>query len=349
MKSTRESERLARRRRPWISPPPISALRPTVKRSAVVTLLVIGAAVPVFITDSFTIGVLTDSLIYVVLALSYDLSVGQVGSFSLAHPAFFGVGAYASAILVAHTQLPLAVQALCATVCAAALAFLIGIPALRLSHLTFGMATLGFALIAQLVALNAVEVTGGPLCLSGLPPLSVDSLTSAGVTIAAQEYYAFLIIAVLVAILIRALVTSRIGRAYIAIREDEPMAMAAGINPTAYRMSAFVIGAGLAGLLGSFYAHYLSIVCPSNLGISYTISLLVIIFLGGVGGFWGIILAAFVFTAIPEELQVDPTIRLIVYGLVLLVGVTLMPHGFEGVFEWLRRRARRWRRRIGDA
>lgn len=311
-------------------------------------LLAVAVLVPLEVHSGFTLGILTDSLVYVVLALSYDLSVGRVGALSLAHPAFFGTGAYAAAIVVTRYSLPLGEQVLVAVGAAVVLAFVIGIPAFRLSHLTFGMATLGFALIAELVAQNQIGLTNGPLCMAGLSPLGSGPLGSLGIDQNGQQYYVFLALAVAVAAFVWVLVRSRIGRAYVAVREDEPMAMAAGINPKRYRMSAFVLGAALAGLLGAFYAHYLTVVCPTNLDISYTINLLVILFLGGTGGFWGIIAAAFVFTAIPEGLQVAPNVRLIAYGAALLLGVLALPEGFEGAALSLRRRLRR-RARARDA
>jgi ABC-type branched-subunit amino acid transport system permease subunit len=300
-----------------------------VKAPVILAVVVVAALIPQLTSDQFTLGVFTDAMVYVSLALSYDLTVGQIGSLSLAHPAFFGIGAYTAALLVEHSSLPVPVQMVSAVAVAGLLAALIGIPSFRLSNLTFGMATLGFALIAQLVTQNEVTLTGGPLCISGLAPVSVDALTRAGISVNDQQYYLFFGLAVIVAIFIRVLTTSRIGRAYTAVREDEAMAMVAGISPTRYRMSSFIIGGAIAGAIGAAYAHYVSVVCPSNLDISYTVNLLVIVFLGGAGGFWGIIGAAVLFTAIPEGLQVDPTNRLLIYGAVLLLGVTLMPEGLE--------------------
>lgn len=306
--------------------------------------LAVAAYIPFAFPGVFTLGVLTDSLIYVTLALSYDLSVGIVGLLSLAQPAFFGAGAYTAAIMATRFGLSLPTQIVCATLLAGALSVAIGIPALRLSHMSFGMATLGFALIVQLFAVNAMGLTNGPLCIAGLSGLSLGGLSTSVLSPAAQQYYVFLIVAAVAALGIRALTTSKIGRAMVAVREDGPMAMAMGINPKRYQLSAFVVGGAIAGLLGGFYAHYLSVVCPSNLDFAYTVNLLVIVFLGGTGGFWGIILAAFVFTAIPELLQISPENRFIIYGVVLLLAVTFMPEGFEGVFDWLTRAVRRvWR------
>jgi ABC-type branched-subunit amino acid transport system permease subunit len=333
---------------------PEETMRPVVRwtgfrRAAPAPALVaIALLVPLALKNDFVLGILTDCLVYVVLALSYDLSVGRIGALSLAQPAFFGTGAYAAAILVTHNPgAPLVLQVLLAIAAAAVLAVAIGIPAFRLNHLTFGMATLGFAIIAELIAQNEVGLTNGPLCVAGVPTMQSSFLSSIGMDSAAQQYEIFLVLAVVAGAFIWALVKSRIGRAFIAVREDEPMAMSVGINPKRYRMIAFVVGAAIAGLLGAFYAHYISVVCPTNLDISYTVSLLVIIFLGGVGGFWGIVLAAFVFTAIPEILQLDPSIRLIVYGAALLLGITFLPEGFEGLFSRLRRRQAR--RKVPDA
>jgi branched-chain amino acid transport system permease protein len=323
---------------------PTLQARRLVSPVGVVLLVVVGFAVPYLVADTFTISMLTDCLIYTVLALSYDLAVGRIGVLSLAHPAFFGTGAYTAAIAARELSLPIGLQVVFAVVTACLLALLVGAFAFRLSQLAFGMATLGFALIVQLIAVNQVGLTNGPLCISGLPPVASGSLRSAGFTTQVQSYYLFLILAVLVGIGIRVLVTSRIGRAYLAVREDEPMAMTAAINPLRYRMSAFVVGAGIAGLLGSFYAHHLSVVCPSNLDISYTINLLVIVFLGGAGGFWGIILAAFVFTVIPQWLQVTPQTRMLIYGVILLIGVSVLPDGIQGAVGTLRRRITRGRR-----
>jgi ABC-type branched-subunit amino acid transport system permease subunit len=317
-------------------------------RGIPLVIVVAAILVPLVVHSAFTLGILTDSLIYIVLALSYDLSVGRVGSLSLAHPAFFGTGAYAAAIVFTRYGFPFELQIPIAVLAAVLLAILIGIPAFRLSHLTFGMATLGFALIAELVAQNQIGLTNGPLCIAGLSTLGSGPLASLGISQGGQQYYIFLLIAVAVGVFISLLVRSRIGRAFVAVREDEPMAMAAGINPKRYRMTAFVTGAAIAGLLGAIYAHYLTVVCPTNLDISYTISLLVILFLGGTGGFWGIIAAAILFTAIPEELQAAPNIRLLVYGAALLLGITLLPEGIEGAVKRLSARATR-HKRMSDA
>ena len=122
------------------------------------------------------------------------------------------------------------------------------------------------------------------------------------------------------------------------MRDNEPLAQAAGINPLKNRMMAFSIGAAVAGGVGALYAHYITVLCPEELTISLTVTLLVILFLGGVGSLRGIVIGAVLFTALPEVLRVAPTWRLVIYGSLLLAIVIRAPEGLDALF---RRRAPR--------
>ncbi len=134
-------------------------------------------------------------------------------------------------------------------------------------------------------------------------------------------------------LLYRGLTTFRIGRAFRAVRDNEPLAGAAGINPLKYRMLAFVTGAAIAGGVGALYAHYLTVLCPEEMGTALTVNLLVILFLGGVGTMRGVLLGAALFTVLPEVLRVAPTWRLVIYGLLLLVIVIRAPEGLDAMFR----------------
>src|SRR6266581_2388424 len=223
----------------------------------------------------YVLHILVFTALFAALALSYDLVVGHVGSLSLAHPAFFWIGAYAAALLAtaARWRFP---------------------------------ASLGAGLRLQIVTL--------------------------------PQYYWLVVAALgLTAALYRGLTTFRIGRAFIAVRDNEQLAAAAGINPLKYRMLAFVTGAAVAGGVGALYAHYLTVLCPEELTIGLTVNLLVILFLGGVGSLRGVLIGAVLFTALPEILRVAPTWRLAIYGLLLLTIVIRAP---EGLDAWLRGRRR---------
>lgn len=277
--------------------------------------------------------------LFAALALSYDLVVGHVGSLSLAHPAFFGIGAYAAALLATQAGWPFPAGLLAAIACAGLAALLIGVPVFRLAEHSLAIGTLGFALVTHIVATNWVGFTRGPLCVTGIPrPEIALGVVRIRITTVSHYYWLALASLGLVGLLYHGLTSFRIGRAFHAVRDNEPLALAAAINPLKYRMLAFVIGAALAGGIGALYAHYITVLCPEELTIGLTVNLLVILFLGGVGSLRGVLMGAVLFTALPELLRIAPTWRLVIYGLLLLVIVIRAPEGLDAA---LRRAGRR--------
>jgi ABC-type branched-subunit amino acid transport system permease subunit len=314
----------------------VRALRWSVGGAALVAVpWIVGAVAPG--QQRYILHVLIFTALFGALALSYDLVVGHVGSLSLAHPAFFGIGAYTAALLGTEARWPFA-AALGAGVAVAGLAALVvGVPMFRLTEHSFAMGTLGFALVAQVVATNWVEFTRGPLCVTGIPKPAVGALR---ITTLPAFYWMGLAAAALVGLLYHGLTTFRLGRAFHAVRDNETLAAAAAVDPLKYRMLAFVIGGALAGGVGTLYVSYVGVLCPGELAVSLTVNLLVMLFLGGVGSLRGVLVGAVAFTALPEILRMAPTWRMVIYGLLLLVIVVRAPDGLEGV---IRRRTGRWR------
>ena len=288
----------------------------------------VAAAVPR--QQRYVLHVLIFTALFAALALSYDLVVGHVGSLSLAHPAFFGIGAYTAAILATTARWPFVADVAAAGVLAALVAALVGVPLFRLAEHAFAVGTLGLGLVASVVANNWVEVTRGPLCITGIPKPALGPLVIA--TLPAW-YWLALVALVGVALLYRGLTTFRLGRAFHAVRDNEPLAGAAAINPLKYRLLAFTIAAALAGGIGALYAHYLSVMCPEEMTVALTVNLLVIVFLGGVGSLRGVLVGAVLFTALPEVLRLAPTWRLVIYGALLLVVVIRSPGGLESLLR----------------
>jgi len=278
----------------------------------------------------YVLHVLIFTALFAALALSYDLVVGHVGSLSLAHPAFFGVGAYTAAILATRARWPFLADLLAAVLVAAAVAALVGVPLFRLAEHAFAVGTLGLALVAGIVANNWVEVTRGPLCITGIPKPALGALA---VTTLPANYWLALAALVGVVLLYRGLTTFRLGRAFHAVRDNAPLAGAAGIDPLKYRLLAFTIGAALAGGIGALYVHYLSVMCPEEMTVALTVNLLVIVFLGGVGSLRGVLLGAVLFTALPEVLRLAPTWRMVIYGALLLLVVVRSPEGIESLLR----------------
>ena len=288
----------------------------------------IAAAVPR--QQRYVLHVLIFTALFGALALSYDLVVGHVGSLSLAHPAFFGVGAYTAAILATRLGWPFLADLPAAAGAAAVVAAFVGVPLFRLAEHAFAVGTLGLGLVAWIVANNWVEVTRGPLCITGIPKPALGPLV---ITTLPAYYWLALSALAVVMLLYRGLTTFRLGRAFHAVRDNEPLAGAAGIDPLKYRLLAFTVGAGIAGAVGALYAHYLSVMCPEEMTVALTVNLLVIVFLGGVGSLRGVVVGAVLFTALPEVLRLAPTWRLVIYGALLLLVVVRSPGGIESLLR----------------
>jgi ABC-type branched-subunit amino acid transport system permease subunit len=291
----------------------------------------------------YILHVLIFTALFGALALSYDLVVGHVGSLSLAHPAFFGVGAYGAALLATEARWPFAAALAAGLVLAGLTAVAVGVPMFRLTEHSFAMGTLGLALVTQIVATNWVDFTRGPLCVTGIPKPQIGGLRIATLP---GFYWMGLVTLALVALLYHGLTTFRLGRAFHAVRDNETLASSAAIDPLRYRMLAFTIAGALAGGVGALYVSYVGVLCPGELTVSLSVNLLVMIFLGGVGSLRGVLVGAAAFTALPEVLRIAPTWRMVIYGLLLLVIVIRAPDGLEGLS---RRSAARWRRAAGGA
>ena len=311
------------------------------RRAATLVLVAAVVAAPWLVAavvprqQRYLLHVLIFTALFATLALSYDLVVGHVGSLSLAHPAFFGVGAYAAAILATQAGWPFLADLLAGALAPALVAALVGVPLFRLAEHAFAVGTLGLGLVAWIVANNWVEVTRGPLCITGIPKPMLGLPGGPTLTVTTLPTYYWLALAALAAVVLlyRRLTTFRLGRAFHAVRDNEPLAGAAGIDPRKYRMLAFTLGAALAGGVGALYVHYLSVMCPEEMTVALTVNLLVIVFLGGVGTLRGVLVGAVLFTALPEVLRLAPTWRLVIYGGLLLVVVVRSPEGIESLLR----------------
>ncbi|MCL1862086.1 MAG: branched-chain amino acid ABC transporter permease [Defluviitaleaceae bacterium] len=275
------------------------------------------------ILNNFHRGLLVLVCINVILAVSLNLSAGFLGQLVLGHAAFMAVGAYTSAILSSRlgiSGLGGFVFVLLAGGFAAALAgIVIGVPALRLRGDYVAIVTLGFGLIVQSILLN-LGITGGADGLLGIPRL-------------ANFNVAFFTMVIVVGMLV-ALVRSRHGRAMIAIREDEIAAEASGVPTTWYKILGFTIAAFFAGIAGGLFAHRMSVLVPETFSFVYSIELLVIVVLGGMGSFTGAVVAAVVLTLLPELLREFGDFRMLTYSVLLVAMMIFRPKGLMGSYEF---------------
>jgi branched-chain amino acid transport system permease protein len=263
--------------------------------------------------------------IMMISALGLNLIYGYTGQFSLGHAAFFGIGAYTSALIT--TSLPQGglavffVSLLAAVACVTLVSFLIGLPILRLTSDYLGIATLGFGIIVKVLFDNADAVIpklGGSRGMLGIPKITNFTIT-----------YLCVIAALLV---IRNFIFSRLGRACISVREDEIAAESVGVNTTKYKTIGFVLGSIFAGVAGVLYAHLYAFLHPSNFDFLKSIDVLLIVVLGGLGSISGTIIAAIGWTFLLEGLRVVLPAqildwRFVIYPLLLIVVMVLRPAG----------------------
>lgn len=267
--------------------------------------------------------------INIILALGLNITTGVTGQLSMGHAGFMSLGAYTSAILSMQWETPFLVSILAGALLAAFFGFIIGIPTLRLEGDYLAMVTIGFAEIIRVFFLN-FEPGGKAVGLSGIP-----------------QHTTFLtvwVIAIIVIVLNVKLLSSRMGRAFFAIRENEIAAEASGINLTRYKIIAFTMGAFLGGLGGGLYAHYIYYINPQDFAFMKSIELLNMVVLGGMGSVVGTILGSTILTIAPEMLRVVAEYRLLFYGALLVVLMIFRPNGLMGDVRWYDIK-KRWRKK----
>lgn len=306
-------------------------------------LLLVALLFAPLVAGPYELHALVVSLTFLLPALGLNLILGYAGMLSFAQIAFFGIGAYTSALMAMHWGTPFWLNLCAGGLMAGAVAVPLGVPALRLRSYSFVMCTLGFAVIAQTVSKNWVSVTRGDLGLSGVPRPRI-ALWSGGYEVSGPVpyYYLALFIAVLAVLLFAALVTSAAGRYFVAIRENETLAASVGTPTWLYRIIAFALSAVFAGVGGSFYVHYYTVISPTIFEPYYANTLLIIVLGGGIGTIGGVVVGSFLFVALSELLRVAPDIRMIAYGVMLVVIVFACPEGLLPLM--LRRLTRRTQR-----
>lgn len=279
-------------------------------------------------------GIINMICINIMLAVSLNLATGFLGQLVLGHAGFMAVGAYTAALITLNAGITGGVgfflSLLAGGVAAAIAGVIIGIPALRLRGDYLAIITLGFGEIIRVI-INSMTITGGAGGLNGIPGLTTYS-------------WAFLLMIVTVFVMCT-FIRSKHGRAVISIREDEIAAEASGINTTYFKMFAFVLAAFFAGVAGGLYAHHIGSLLPAKFNFNYSIEILIMVVLGGMGSITGSIIAAVVLTILPEALREFASYRMLVYSILLIVMMLFRPKGLLGQTEFSIAGAGRWIKR----
>ncbi|MDB5776298.1 MAG: branched-chain amino acid transport system / permease component family protein [Herbaspirillum sp.] len=264
------------------------------------------------------------------LALSIYVTL-SCGLLSLANAAFMGIGAYAASLISMQTALPFPVALAAGVALPMLVALIIGIPTLRLSGVYLAMATLGFGEVVRVTVLN-MDITGGPMGLNGIPLKT--------------EWWHIVLLLIVVLYFLARIRRSKIGRAFEAIKEDEVAARLMGVNVAGYKLLAFTIGAGIAGLAGGLNAHYTFTIGPGNFDFERAVEILTMAVFGGTGSLVGPTLGATILALLPEALSEFQDYRLAINGLILVLVILYLPNG---IWDPRRIRAFRQGRRIGAA
>ena len=292
-------------------------------RAAFILFLIV---LPLFVNNYYR-DIMTLTGMYVVLALGLNLVVGQAGLLHLGYVAFYAVGAYTYAILSTTLGLPFWPGLLVSALASSLFAFLLGLPTLRLRGDYFAIVTLGLGEITRIVLNNWDSLTNGP---NGIGSIGRPAIGSFVFSSPIDFYYLILAFAILTVAAMYRLISSRIGRAWMAIREDEVAAAAMGINTFRLKMLAFVIGSAWAGVVGAFFAAKMAFVSPESFTFFESVIILCMVVLGGMGSIPGIILGAVLLISLPEIFRGFADYRMLAFGMAMVGMMVFRPQGLLG-------------------
>lgn len=313
---------------------------------------------PLWMTNQYYLHILISSGFFIIAAISLNLLLGYTGQLSLGHVAFFGIGAYTSALIslgfdlhfgesyvFVFPPLPVWFAFLCGIAVAGVFGWLIGKVSFKLRGAYFVIVTISFAQVVRLIALNWVDLTEGPMALNNIPPftLGIPGVWELSFYGKVPNYYLMLVTAILSYVIVSRLVRSRAGRAFIALRENEPLAQSVGVNVTGFLVLAAIVSAAIAGAAGCLYTHYVRIVDPDVFLFINTVTMVIMVITGGKGTLAGPVVGGLIFGIVPEILRefAGPEVQWIAYGILMILIVFFLPTGImPAVQSWWRAHGR---------
>lgn len=286
--------------------------------TAVILLLGMG------VQNTYYLQIMTFIGINTLLALGLNMLMGYAGQVSLGHAAFYGIGAYTTAILSGTFGMSPWTALVCAVACAVLVALVVGLPTLKLSGYYLGMGTLGFGMIVNIVFREWSSVTGGSSGFVGIPMLEAGSISF----MSGRNYFFLVWAVVLVAILLcRRILSSRMGRALRSIHDGENASLAVGVNTHFLKLQIFMFSAALGAVAGFLYAHFVLFISPESFGFMVSVKMVTMVVIGGMASVWGALLGASLLTLLPEVLHGFAEYEMIVFGLILMGVMIFMPQG----------------------
>lgn len=309
--------------------------------------LALAAALPIVVTDRYGIQLLNMALIFSILTLGFYVLFGLTGIFAVSQVAFWGIGAYTSAILTATYKWPFWGGLLAAMVVTTMAGVLLGLPTLKLRSYYLTMTTIGFAEAVRIIATNTDRLTGGPNGIGRIPAPQIGPLLLN--TPARMFYLSLALLGVIILGLIR-LSHSRLGRSMQSVRDDELAAEAMGVNVTRIKVMAFALSALAGGIAGPLYGALTAFISPDAFTLAVTVQVTAMLVIGGRSSIPGAVAGAVLLTYLPEWLRQLKDWYMAIYGLGLLVILIFLPEGLGGgVRKLWTRLVRRWHAGSGKA
>lgn len=302
------------------------------KSSLVISVLLMAllTLVPFVYKTDYYISLMIQVGIYVIMVLGLNIILGLAGQMSLAMAAFWGIGAYTSALLTTGLHINFWLAFPLSGLMAAVFGVLLGIPSLKVKGHYLAMVTIGFGEITRLVLMNYASLTGGPNGISNIPNVAIGGLV---LSTPSKYYYLVLAVVFLAVLFFFRLRKSKVGRAFIAIRDNETIAKTMGINTTFYKVLAFCMSAFWAGIAGSLYAHFFSYINPSTFIFGESVKMLCMLFIGGSGTLAGPIVGSLLLVMLPEWVRFMKDFYMTFYGAGVALMMIFMPTGIVGLYN----------------
>lgn len=295
-------------------------------------LILFALILPLIARDPYYKHILNVAFLYAISVYGFNIISGLTGQLNFAHAGFIGIGAYTSAIMTSTLTLSPWLAMVIAVLVTGLFGLIIGFPALRTRGVYFSLTTLGFGMILFIIFENWIDVTGGPMGFTGIPPFYIKGVDIDFGTKTSFYYISLFFLAVAIYIN-RELFQSKLGRSMLAVHGNEDLAKSVGISITRTKIIAFVMATMLLGLSGSLYAHYFRFISPVSFTIHETFHCLTMLVVGGMGTLAGPLIGSIIFTILPEFLRGLVRLQWIIYGVILILCIAFMPEGIVGFIK----------------
>ena len=295
------------------------------RNTGLIVLFLVVSSFPLFFPNHM-LNVILNAMFYMLLALGLNIIVGYCGLCDLGYAAKFAIGAYTTGILMKTFAWSFWLTLPVSIIASIVAAIIIGAPTLKLRSDYLAIVTLGFAEIVRITARN-LDITGSATGINGIARPSLFGMRLSSFT---HWFYVYLVLIVLFIIISNRVRHSRFGRALAFIREDEDAAQAMGVNTTLYKLYAYILGAVLGGVTGSFYAVQMTSISPTSFDFTQSVNILLAVILGGMGKIPGVIVGAAFFAIFPEVFRDIPIVgnmRMLFFGILLIVVMITRPQG----------------------